>query len=296
LCIANGLWADAAHPFLPDFLRIATNQYGARLEQVDFLTHSEAALHDINDWVSNRTKGKIMDLFTPRAINAQTRLALVNAVYFKGRWAVPFKEDRTMDAPFTVGPEQKVAARLMRLEAMFNYAETPELQLLELPYRGNASESNAPRLSMVVLLPKDTNDLESLEVALNSIALGNWLSAAKREQVSVFLPRFKMTSQFDLGDTLSNLGMSDAFSPQADFSGMDGNSDLSISAVVHKAFIEVNEEGTEAAAATGVTMRPTAVLAKPKLTFRADHPFVFLIRDAGSGSILFLGRLNDPTR
>ncbi len=288
LNVANGLWAQQSHPFLPAFLDIAKTAYQANLNQVDFRTQAEPARQEINDWVGRKTEGKITNLLQPGTVDPATRLILVNAIHFKGQWARPFNKTNTTTAPFSAAPGRQVQAALMNLTADFNYAEAPGLQLLELPYAGGG-------LSMVVLLPTQIDGLKSLEGTLNQRTLDGWLAQARRQKVKVFLPKFKLTAQFSLARTLAEMGMSDAFSPTADFSGMDGARDLFISAVLHKAFVEVNEEGTEAAAATGTVMRMLAVRPQPTLVFRADHPFVFLIRDTRSGSILFLGRVLDPS-
>jgi serpin B len=290
LNIANGLWGQKDHPFLPAYLDLAKQSYGANLEQVDFRTHADTAQTEINDWVSQRTKGKITDLIQPGVLGPATRLVLVNAIYFKGRWDKEFDKHNTTNAPFSVTPDQKLEVPLMKLTADYKYAEVEGLQLLELPYAGDD-------LSMVVLLPRDVDGLKDVENLLNEQSLNHWLSQAREQKVAVLLPKFKLTAQFSLAKPLGEMGMTDAFSPRADFSGMDGERDLFISAVVHKAFVDVNEEGTEAAAATGVVMRMNAVMRpRPTPIFRADHPFIFLIRDSHSGSILFLGRLVDPTR
>jgi serpin B len=290
LNIANALWAQKEHRFLPAFLKIAKSDYAARVEQVDFRTGAESARTEINDWVSGKTAGRIQDLIPPGTLDPMTRLVLVNAIYFKGQWATPFKERDTIPMPFDTTPDQTTTAQFMNLKDTFNYAEAPGLQLLELPYVGGD-------LSIVVLLPGETNGLKQLEDGLSGEKLDGWLRQASRVKVDVYLPKFKLTQQFALGDTLAAMGMSDAFSDRADFSGMDGGRDLFISAVIHKAFVEVNEKGTEAAAATGVSVGAMAI-ARPisEYVFRADHPFLFLIRDVHSGSILFLGRLTDPTR
>jgi len=290
LNVANGLWAQKDHPFLPAFLDEATKAYQANLQQTDFHTAAEPAREAINDWVSNQTKGKIADLLQPGVVNEATRLVLVNAIYFKGQWTRQFNKNNTAPAPFSVTAQRKVQAHLMNLTAECKYAEVEGLQLLELPYLGDD-------LSMVVLLPRATDGLTSLEGLLNEQTLGSWLAHARNQKVNVFLPKFKLTAQFSLAQTLAGMGMSAAFSPSADFSGMDGARDLCISAVVHKAFVDVNEEGTEAAAATGTMMRSMAVMRPlPIPVFRADRPFLFLIRDTHSGSILFLGRVADPSR
>jgi serpin B len=290
LGIANGLWAQKDHPFLPAFLDVAKQKYEANLKQVDFRTRTETARMGINDWVSHQTKGKITDLIKSGALDQMTRLVLANAIYFKGRWAREFDKHNTTNAPFSVSPTRKPPVPMMNLTADVKYAEVEGLQLLELPYAGGD-------LAMLVLLPRETDGLKSMEELLNEQALGRWLAQSREQKVNVLLPKFKLTAQFSLGKTLADMGMTDAFSPRADFSGMDGERDLLISAVVHKAFVDVNEEGTVAAAATGTVMRSMAVIRPlPLPTFRADHPFLFLIRDTHSGSILFLGRVVDPSR
>ncbi len=290
LNIANALWAQQDHPFLPAFLDLARRDYAARVQQVDFRTGAEPARKDINDWVSGKTAGRIQDLVPAGALDSMTRLVLVNAIYFKGTWATQFKAKNTAPDPFTTAPGQTTQAQFMNLTASFNYAGADGLQLLELPYAGGD-------LSMVVLLPAETNGLKALEDGLSADKLALWLGQAGEQKVKVFLPKFKMTGQFGLAQTLAALGMTDAFSASADFSGLDGARDLYVSAVIHKAFVEVNEEGTEAAAATAVGFEAMATMQPvTEVVFRADHPFLFLIRDVHSGSILFLGRVTDPTR
>lgn len=287
LAVANGLWAQQGHHFLPDFTALVKQRYEAKLEQVDFASHAEPVRKEINDWVGQKTKGKIPDLIAPGTLNAATRLVLANAIYFKGRWTHPFNSSNTVAAPFYAAGTEKIEAPMMNLTAGFKYAEADALQILELAYQGND-------VSMVVLLPKDAEALKTLEDALTASRLDYWLSLLRVGKVNVFLPKFKLAGQFSLGPTLAGLGMKDAFSPRADFSGMDGARDLYLSAVVHKAFVDVNEEGTEAAAATGGVVSLTSVRVKPIPVFRADHPFIFLIRDVRSGSVLFLGRVTSP--
>ncbi len=289
LNVANGLWAQEGHPFLPAFLQAAQNTYQAKVNQVDFRTQAEPVREQVNDWVSQKTQGKITNLLQPGTVDASTRLILANAIYFKGKWTRQFNKTNTTNAPFWVTPVQNVQAPLMSLSADFKYAEPQGLQLLDMPYA-------AGDLSMVVLLPRQIDGLKTVAGALNASTLNNWLSQARQEKVNVFLPRFKLTAQFTLGDVLEQMGMKDPFSRTADFSGMDGARDLFISAVVHKAFVDVNEEGTEAAAATGTVMRTLAVRPRATPTFRGDHPFIFLIRDTHSGSILFVGQVSDPTK
>ncbi len=290
LNVANGLWAEKEYPFLAAFLETATKSYGARLEQVDFRTAAEAARKEINDWVSARTKDKIKDLIPAGALNDLTRLVLVNAIYFKGKWQQPFEERFTASLPFFVTSKNTVRAKQMHQTSSFRYAETDKLQLLEMPYKGRD-------VTMVVLLPKQSDGLRALEDSLDGKQLDAWIAQTKFREVHVFLPKFKMTQEFNLSHTLAAMGMADAFSRNADFSGMDGRKFLYISVVVHKAFVEVDEQGTEAAAATGVAVVALGIRQpEPAPTFRADHPFLFLLRDTHSGSILFLGRVTDPTK
>lgn len=288
LKIANGLWGQEGHPWLPAFLKTAQDQFDARLTQVDFATAAESAGQQINDWVSDKTKGKITNLIPPGLLNHMTRLVLVNAIYFKGNWIHQFKKAATHPAPFFITADRQAQTPLMNLTEIFSYAESDSWQLLEMRYIGND-------VSMVVLLPKEKDGLNDLEASLTPEKLSDWLGKEHPQKVNVFFPKFKMTQQFNLTQTLEAMGMTAPFSRQSDFSGMDGTHDLFISAVVHKAYVDVNEEGTEAAAATGAAIAARAVHApQPVPVFRADHPFIFLIRDTHSGSILFLGRMMDP--
>jgi serine protease inhibitor len=286
LVVANALWGQKDYKFLPDFLTLVKTNYEGNLEQVDFKTQAEAARKTINAWVESKTKDKIKELIKQGMLDSETRLVLTNAIYFKGKWASPFKPEHTQDSPFIPLDGQKVNVPTMSQTGEFGYMETDILQTLEMPYGNND-------LSMVILLPKKADGVGAIEKELTSENLAGWLAKIHKREVRVFIPRFKMTSEFELGKVLSAMVMPDAFSGKADFSGMTGNKDLFISAVVHKAYIDVNEEGTEAAAATGVTMKLTSIEAPPPV-FRADHPFIFLIRDNHSGSILFIGRTKNP--
>jgi serpin B len=219
-------------------------------------------------------------------LDSTTRLVLTNAIYFKGKWATPFAPVLTKDSPFILLGGEKVNVPMMDRGEKFGYREDANIQVLEMPYVNND-------LSMVVVLPKKLDGISELEKDLNNDNLTRWIDDLRKRKVQVLFPRFKMTSEFELARVLSAMGMPDAFSLKADFSGMNGNHELSISAVVHKAYVDVNEEGTEAAAATGVGMIATSIESPPPV-FKADHPFIFLIRDNQSGSILFLGRMANP--
>ena len=289
LSIANALWGQKDYPFLDDFIQLNKKYYRAGLENVDFVNEAkrEKTRKKINTWVEDKTNDKIKDLIPEGVLDEATRLVLTNAIYFKGDWARQFDKADTKNADFYISPNKTVTAPLMYQKEDFRYGQTDTLQLLELPYKGDD-------LSMVILLPKEKTGLADLEKELTADNLTEWQKRMYKKEVEVYLPKFKMTSQFSLPETLKKMGMSDAFDPgKADFSGMTGNKDLFISAVLHKAFVEVNEEGTEAAAATGVMMELSMALDEP--VFRADHPFIFMIKDNKTGSILFIGRIVDPT-
>lgn len=289
--VANRLWGQEGYGFLPEYLQVTRDDYGAELARLDF-RQPEAARLTINKWVEEHTQDKIKNLISaPDAVRGAL-LVLTNAAYFKGDWKAQFKKNMTKDEDFHVSAAQQVKAPLMHQQHKFRYAAADDLQLLELPY-GDGS------LSMVVLLPQNTGGLSQLEAKLSTANLQKWTEGARSEDVIVFLPKFKTTAEFGLADTLKAMGMASAFDRStADFSGMTGRKELFFSAVIHKAFVDVNEEGTEAAAATGIVMMRSAAIAKPRkpAIFRADHPFVFLIRDNRNGAILFLGRVIDPTK
>lgn len=288
LAVANALWGQKGYGLLNDFLKLIETEYGGRITEVDFVRATETARKTINAWVEEKTKDKIKELLQPGVLDAMTRLVLTNAIYFKGNWARQFKEDRTRPAPFTLLSGEKVDVPMMNQTAEFGYMEAEDFQALELPYVDD-------ELSMIILLPKKTDALPEFEKKLKPENLAQWLDKVGRREVIVSVPKFKMTSQFSLASVLKSMGMADAFSAKAaDFSGMTGGRDLFISAVIHKAYVDVNEEGTEAAAATGVVMRLTSVGPSQTPVFRADHPFLFLIRDNQSGSILFIGRVINP--
>jgi serpin B len=290
LAVANRLWGQDGFQFLPNFLQVTRVDYGAELARLDF-HQPEAARQTINKWVEDNTQDKIKNLIpTADAVNGAL-LVLTNAVYFKGDWKDQFNKDLTKDEDFHISSTEKIRAPLMHQKHKFRYAAGDNLRLLDLPY-GDGT------LSMVVLLPEKVDGLPELEAKLSTASLQKWMGGAHAQEVIVFLPKFKTSAEFQLADTLKAMGMASAFEPKtADFSGMTGRKELFFSAVIHKAFVDVNEEGTEAAAATGVIMMRSSAVVRPKAppVFRADHPFVFLIRDNRNGAILFLGRVNDPT-
>ena len=283
LHVANSLWPQIDYPFLEAYLSLVAEYYGVVITPVDY-RQAEAARTRINTWVEEKTEKKIEDLIPSGMLDALTTLVLVNAIYFKGNWANQFDPASTAGAPFWVAPAEPIQVPMMTQEQEFRYAEWEGLQVLELPYVGND-------LSMVVLLPEEVGGLGALENALTAENLDRWTGRLWQREVVVFLPRFGMSWGFELSRTLIAMGMGAAFGG-ADFSGMDGTTSLFIDKVLHKAFVDVNEEGTEAAAATAVIMARS--MPPPPVTFCADHPFLFLIRDNKTGSILFLGRVLEP--
>ncbi len=288
LSVANALWGQKGYGFLGDFLSLVEANYDGRLEQVDFVGATEAARRTINAWVEEKTNNKIEELIKPGVLSELTRLVLTNAIYFKGNWDRQFKKAATQPGPFTTADGKKTEVPMMNQTEEFRYIETETFQGLDLPYVDN-------ELSMVVLLPKKIDGLGDFERTLTAENLSQWLGQLHKRKVIVSIPKFTMTSQFSLASVLKSMGMSDAFTPYvADFSGMNGRRDLFISAVIHKAYVEVNEEGTEAAAATGVVVGVTSAMPTQPPVFRADHPFLFLIRDNRTASILFIGRVTNP--
>jgi serpin B len=251
ISVANALWGQQGYAFLDEFLKLTKDNYGAGLNEVDFVKATETARKTINTWVEKETRDKIKDLLKPGVLNHLTRLVLTNAIYFKGTWDSQFNKNQTRELPFHVQIDKTVQAPMMYQKEPFKFMETDKLQALELPYKGD-------ELSMVILLPKKQDGLAELESSLCADSLSNWLKGLGNQKVKVYLPRFKTTSEFSLGDVLSSMGMIDAFS-------------LPTAAVM-----------------------ALASMPAPVPIFRADHPFIFLIRDVASGSILFLGRIVNP--
>lgn len=296
LRIANRLWAQRGYHFLGDFLDTTGNCYGATLADVDFVARAELVRQQINGWVEEQTAGKITDLIQPGVLNELTRLVLTNAIYFWGSWEQAFETRATREAPFWTALDQSVNVPMMHHSSDFAYGEFPGLQVIELPYQSQAasatpSHERAGGFVMWVLLPRQTDGLQAVEGQLTPAKLKEW-TALRRTQVDLSLPRFRVEASFHLNEKLQELGMRQAFSmDDADFSKMtDDPPGLYIEAVLHKAFVDVNEEGTEAAAATAVVMFLRGGAPRPPKEFRADHPFVFLIADRRTGLIHFMGR------
>jgi serpin B len=296
LFVANRLFGEETYSFHDDFLTLTRDLYGAELEPVDFRGHADRSRERINDWVEEQTHDRITDLLPSGSITADTRLVLTNAVYFLARWQSEFEQAGTYPAAFTAVGGRAVQVPTMHQTTQYAYADAGDVRLLQLPYRDE-------EIGMVVLLPREPDGLAALETQINAEQLAAWLATLATQRVELSLPKYRLAPAESIGlsQELQALGMTDAFSDErADFTGMADfppERRLYISDVFHKAFVEVDERGTEAAAATAVVMEEAAAVALPEdnIVFNVDHPFLFLIRDLRSGAILFLGRVADPS-
>ncbi|MGB9176036.1 MAG: serpin family protein [Methanoregula sp.] len=291
---ANALWAEKTYPFLTEYVRTAERSYGAKTTNLDFKGHPEDSRVTINIWVENKTEDRIKDLIPAGIIDPMTRLVITNAIYFKGDWVKQFDKNKTADADFRIVPGKTVKVPMMQRtdeDAVYLYAENKDLQMLSMAYE----HTTGKELSLVLLLPKADN-LTTTEDSLSADTLSALQQSATFRRVMVYFPKYTLETKYSLPDTLGAMGMPTAFTGNADFSGMDGTKNLFIGDVIHQAFVDVNEEGTEAAAATAVVMRQNAPPANPEPVpvFRADHPFIFIIQDDETGAILFMGRLVNP--
>ena len=286
LATGNALWVQQDFPLLPEYTSAVEKYYGGRATELDFIGATEESRQTINDFIEEQTRGKIKDLIPEGALGELARLVLTDATYFKGTWRWEFDPSDTHDGDFHVSPTETVTAHMMTMapDESFNYADVDGLQVLQLPYKGGD-------ISMLVLLPKE--DLASVESGLTAERLDEYRAAMHETKLgSISLPRFEFDAKYSLADTLGAMGMPVAFQTDAaDFSGMTGDRSLSISDVIHQAYVKVDEKGTEAAAATGIVIGATAM----PTSFVADHPFLFLIQEEDTGNILFLGRVVDPT-
>ncbi len=291
LRVADALWSQQDEKFLPAYLALTKTNYAAGFHPVNFKTDPDKVRLTINQWIEQQTADKIKDLLKPGVVTPDTRLVLTNAIYFKGDWQAQFDKAQTKQEDFHRSTAQTVRVPLMHRDGKLNYFNGGTFQALEIPYKG-------AELSMIVFLPNDLAGLPALEQWLTPASLQQSLAQLQpASKVILTLPKFKMTQQFDLNDALAALGMKHAFQRNAaDFSAMNGKRDLWISTAIHKAYVDVNEEGTEAAAATSTVMRTLSLSREQEpVVFRADHPFLFLIRDNRSGGILFMGRVEDPS-
>lgn len=283
LSVANAIWGQRGHGWRPEWLAMQSQRFGSQLEEADFSGSPDTERLRINAWVEEKTNKRITDLLQSGQITPETVQVLVNAIYFKGKWATQFKPEKTRDQLFHLADDTRIKAPMMYGEVKCGYGEDADLKLVELPYKGG-------ELSMVVILPRLPDGLPKLEKQLSPESLARWVALLKeRNEFEVTLPKFKLQQRYELEKVLPELGMKAPFFG-ADFTGMAPNDHAPIASVTHQSFVEVNEEGTEAAAATAVAR----FLSKSILEFRAEHPFLFLIRDAKNGTILFMGRVMNP--
>jgi serpin B len=285
LHIANQVWGEKTYAFMPDYLKLVDLNYGAAMRLLDFIGNPEPSRLVINTWVSGQTNQRINDLIPQGGINGDTRFVLTNAIYFKAQWADTFFSNTTADGIFHRSGSETATAKFMSREGSYAYASTADYQAIELPYKGRET-------SMLIIMPA-TGKMAQVEAGLSSDFFTTLNASMKSSGVFLRLPKFKFTTgSIGLADILKSLGMEMAFSDQADFTGINGTGGLCISDVIHKAFVAVDEKGTEAAAATAVSVGTTSM---PAISLSIDRPFIFLIRDVQTNTILFMGKLNDPT-
>lgn len=302
----NALWAQYDYEFLDEYMNNVEKYYGGKATNLDFAKETEKSRQTINSFIEEQTNGKIKDLIPKEVLSPMTRLVLTNAIYFKGTWEWEFDKSDTQERDFKITPENVVKTEMMHMspdEANFNYMETEKIQMIELPYKGD-------ELSMLILLPRQGQewnwetrekiiyDYSIEDIEFNYEKFNEYKSEMKETNLdSIYLPKFEFDSKYFMAKNLENLGMPKAFIPGgADFSGMDGTNYLFISDVIHQAYVKVDEEGTEAAAATAVVMVESSMEGSGPPVFNADHPFIFIIQEKQTGNILFLGRVNDPTQ
>lgn len=286
LNVANSIWGQQGQGFLPDFLDTLAVNYGAGLQTVDFTADPEGIRKSINDWVAQQTADKIKDLIPQGAIDTLTRMVLANAIYFNASWQDQFEKSQTRDGEFILQGQNVISVPMMHQTESFGTMFGDGYRAVVLPYVGN-------QLSMMVIVP-DYDQFADVESRLSPGFLDAILANLQIGKVKLGMPKFKIETSFELEGALTALGMPDAFDPKrADFSAMDGKKDLYIGAVVHKAYVSVDENGTEAAAATAVIMEAMAMPVEP-MVFDVDRPFIFVIRDNPTGTILFVGRVTNP--
>ena len=288
LQIANSLWPQEDYPFLDEFMNLIREYYGSAFYKVNYKDDREQIRQQINAWVEKHTNNLIKDLIQPGVLVDDTRLVLVNAIYFLSNWKIAFDEDATHNNAFNINREKTVNVPFMYMKDDLNYTETDNFQALELEYEGSD-------FSMLIVLPAENINLDEFMKNFDALAFAETMNILEKQKVQVYLPSFKVRSKFDLEKLLASMGMPDAFSNRADFSNMTPLNDLKIDKVIHEAFIDVNEEGTEAAASTAVVIIiKSAIIDPPENIFRADRPFFYVIRENKSNSILFMGKILNP--
>ena len=291
LVLANSVWVQRDFKLLPDYTNILNTYFRNSLRLADFIRNSEGARLNINGWVKEKTQGRIAELVAQGEINNTTRLVLVSSIFMKAVWENAFDTSLTAPGSFFLNTAQSISADMMTRSAEFPYFENGSIQVLELPYR--STNKDEPRFSMLILLPRN-GDLSGAEQLLTPGQFDNLTKALQVKQVIATIPKFTFSSDFNLNETLQAMGIQSAFSNLADFTSMTATP-VAIGDVLHKAFVSVDEKGTEAVAATAVTINRTSFVPEEQaMIFKADHPFLFVIMDQSTGSILFIGRLMTP--
>jgi serpin B len=289
---ANSLWVEKTVQLDDDYASRMQAYYGGQASPLDFKNAPEQSRITINDWVEDKTNDRIKDLLPQGSVSPLTRLVIANAIYMKTNWSSPFEKESTYEEDFRLGSGEAVKVEMMHQRSRFNYGETEDLQILEMPYAGD-------ELSMLVILPKEDilgGKMETVEDSLTPQNLDEWKNGMKIEDVRLTFPKYRIETEYGLKEQLVEMGMPTAFGSEADFGGIGLEEDLFISEAYHKAFVAVDEEGTEAAAATAVVIAATSMPVEqpPPKIFTADHPFIFVIQEKSTGNILFLGRVSDP--
>ncbi|MEM7817093.1 MAG: serpin family protein, partial [Candidatus Aenigmatarchaeota archaeon] len=285
----NAIWVQKDYPILEEYKNIVENYYGAKAADVDFIKETEKSRQTINAFIEEQTNKKIKDLILPGAISEATRLVITNAIYFKGNWLYEFDPKKTREMDFRISYEKTVKVPMMYMrpeEKDFNYSDLGNLEILELPYKGD-------RISMLIILPKD--DLKEIELTYEN--LEKWRSELKPTHLDgIYIPKFEFKTKYFMVETLKKMGMTNLFCDEdiVDLSGIKGTKNICVSNVIHQAYVKVDEKGTEAAAATAIIIIGETSISPYKI-FRADHPFIFIIQERKTGNILFIGRVIDPT-
>ncbi len=288
---ANSIWPAKGTKILPEFSQTVKHWYNAQMTPLNYKASPEAARKTINSWVSKQTNKKIENIIQPGILTKNTLMVLANAVYFKSSWLEEFEPEKSQPRAFWPTPAKSVnVVTMSRTGDKVNYAKLSDAEMVELPYKDN-------RFSMIVLLPDKSSNIQTLEKAMNANQFDEWLAAMSPRRVKIFLPKFKQENDYELAPVLAALGMPSAFKAgEANFSGITGENNIYISNILHKTFIEVGEEGTEAAAATAVIMMKMSLPPQDNdaVVFRAERPFIYLIKDNRSGAIIFIGKYTKP--
>ncbi len=294
LYVANSLWIQRDLQILPQFQNVMSKYFSSALRLTDFMRNPESARFNINEWVRERTQGRIFNLIGPHDVDINTRLIVVSAIFMKAVWAQAFDPSLTKQGSFFVSPTDTTSAPMMTTSGLFSIYQAPTYTLLDMPYR--STQSGEPEFSLLLFLPTENFGLDGVESAVIGQTVDAFLRAMQKRSVIVQIPKFKLNSEFYLRSTFQSMGMGIPFSDSADFSGISTSANLSFSDVIHKAYLQIDEKGSEAIAATAISISTKSVSPESEeaFVFRADHPFLFMIVDRTTNSILFMGRLISP--